>query len=643
MAENNFGDSDLMLLKDYIQFLLNNHLDRLTSENIKIAQQEQLPLLNLFTHLTVPELFVHFKQGLELFLSGILEDTVLKTAEETMQKWQSGQLPDIPKYEIQVSDVILAYSIRKRILLKFLIEFTQGPEKIIAIATAIEKMFSAVEGLAIRTYITIHEENLKASNRSLKQYQEELQIINGELQENQEEFRVLNDELKEQVEIRITTEKALEKQRNYLEAILENISDGIVACDENGMLSFFNKATRNFHGIPEKALPPEQWSSYYSLYHSDGITPLTKEEIPLFMAHKGEPVENIEMVIAPHNGKKRILRATGQQIFSSQGKNMGTVVVMHDVTALKEAEEEQQEAYRRMQETNKELATALEELQSTEEQLVEINDELELRVRTRTEDLAALNEELAAANEEILASNDELADVNNRLLRTNSDLDNFIYTASHDLKAPISNIEGLMHALVPHLSKDALQSQKVMQITDMIQGSINRFKKTIADLTELTKLQKETFQEATLVSFPEIIQDVILDLQPLFIDSQAKLEVETSQCPVIHFSSKNLRSIVYNLLSNALKYRSPDRAARVQIHCYGEPKYIVLSVKDNGLGMNLSEERKLFTMFRRLHDHVEGTGIGLYMVKKIIENAGGRIEVKSQVGEGSTFTVYFRQ
>lgn len=69
----------------------------------------------------------------------------------------------------------------------------------------------------------------------------------------------------------------------------------------------------------------------------------------------------------------------------------------------------------------------------------------------------------------------------------------------------------------------------------------------------------------------------------------------------------------------------------------------MLTVQDNGLGIDLSQEHKLFAMFQRLHDHVEGSGIGLYMVKKIIENAGGRIEVQSKVGEGTEFSVYLRQ
>jgi signal transduction histidine kinase len=107
------------------------------------------------------------------------------------------------------------------------------------------------------------------------------------------------------------------------------------------------------------------------------------------------------------------------------------------------------------------------------------------------------------------------------------------------------------------------------------------------------------------------------------------------------FSEKNLRSILYNLLSNALKYGHPDRAPRIRVACVPEGDDLVLTVQDNGLGLNGPQQKHLFQLFQRLHTHVEGSGLGLYMVKKIVENAGGTIEVQSQVNEGTTFTIRF--
>lgn len=136
-----------------------------------------------------------------------------------------------------------------------------------------------------------------------------------------------------------------------------------------------------------------------------------------------------------------------------------------------------------------------------------------------------------------------------------------------------------------------------------------------------------------------------LDLAPLRNGIDAQREVDVATCPTLAFAEKNLRSIIYNLVSNALKYRRADRTPQIRLRCYQSGNYRVLAVQDNGLGidLNATRERKLFGLFQRLHDHVEGSGIGLYMVKKIITNAGGRIEVESQLGVGSTFLVYFPQ
>jgi signal transduction histidine kinase len=107
----------------------------------------------------------------------------------------------------------------------------------------------------------------------------------------------------------------------------------------------------------------------------------------------------------------------------------------------------------------------------------------------------------------------------------------------------------------------------------------------------------------------------------------------------VYFSAKNLRSIIFNLFSNAVKYRHPARDPVVHIRADCSAKQVVLEVQDNGLGLSESQQGELFTMFKRLHDHVEGSGVGLYMLKRIVENARGTLTVASQPGVGSTFTV----
>lgn len=232
---------------------------------------------------------------------------------------------------------------------------------------------------------------------------------------------------------------------------------------------------------------------------------------------------------------------------------------------------------------------------------------------------------------------------NTQLTRINNDLDNFIYTASHDLKAPISNIEGLLTILHEELNTNGAPGAVALQIMLLMQQSVDRFKDTIHSLTDVVKLQHASTAEAVQVSLSEVIEEVSLDLEPLIKSSGAKMEIDITACPFIKFSKKNMRSVVYNLLSNALKYRSPERKLQIRINCHSITDFHVLTVSDNGLGFDSSRTADLFTMFKRFHDHVEGTGIGLYMVKKIVDNAGGHIEVESQLNQGTTFRIYFKR
>jgi signal transduction histidine kinase len=110
----------------------------------------------------------------------------------------------------------------------------------------------------------------------------------------------------------------------------------------------------------------------------------------------------------------------------------------------------------------------------------------------------------------------------------------------------------------------------------------------------------------------------------------------------ITFSIRKLRSIIYNLLSNAIKFRSPERRPKIFIKTEREDNFIIISIKDNGIGIDPNKQEAIFSKYFRLENQIEGTGVGLYLVKGIVINAGGKILVESQVGKGSEFKVYLR-
>lgn len=153
----------------------------------------------------------------------------------------------------------------------------------------------------------------------------------------------------------ITTQKqiaeSLQQQRSFLDAVLENIEDGIVACDAQGRLSFFNRAAREFHDLPAEQLEPEELAQHYSLYYPDGKTLLQQQDIPVLRALRGERVQDVEVVIKPTTRKQRTLLVSGRSIIDDQGQKLGAVVSMHDITEYQRVETSLREYTRQLQQS----------------------------------------------------------------------------------------------------------------------------------------------------------------------------------------------------------------------------------------------------------------------------------------------------
>ncbi|TXK31173.1 PAS domain-containing protein [Pontibacter qinzhouensis] len=245
---------------------------------------------------------------------------------------------------------------------------------------------------------------------------------------------------------------------------------------------------------------------------------------------------------------------------------------------------------------------------------------------------------------DLKATQEQLEDTNEHLLKVNDDLDTFVYTASHDLKAPVANIEGLLLLLEEQMEEAGpLPGEPTQPLFDMIKDSITRFKNVIKDLTDIAKVQRDVDGEAEIVDLVEVIANVKLTVNDLLDKEQARLHIDIEKASKINFSRKNMYSILYNLVSNAVKYSSPDRKPEIFLKTEHVDGHVLLTVKDNGLGISEDNLTKMFTLFKRFHSHVDGTGMGLYIVKRMIDNAGGSIEVESEEGKGTVFKLYFKR
>src|SRR5690554_1062463 len=228
------------------------------------------------------------------------------------------------------------------------------------------------------------------------------------------------------------------------------------------------------------------------------------------------------------------------------------------------------------------------------------------------------------------------------LEKLNASHETFIYSVSHDLKAPLANIEGLVKYLLessPDRSdKDGQYYEEQRSIAQLLEKSVKSMKDIIDELSEITKVENQYKEEAETVWLERIIDEVRLILNDKITNDRVKIELDIKE-PEIQFPRKSIRSIIFNLLSNAIKYRSTDREPEIRIKSEEVDGHIHISVEDNGLGISKDKIDLLFVPYSRLEKKVEGTGIGLYLVKKLIENEGGKIEVESELGIGSIFKV----
>jgi PAS domain S-box-containing protein len=237
--------------------------------------------------------------------------------------------------------------------------------------------------------------------------------------------------------------------------------------------------------------------------------------------------------------------------------------------------------------------------------------------------------------------NEELMQKNQELVRLNRELDNFVYAASHDLKSPVANLEGLMMELKQVVGAEQEDYADLMRLID---HNLQGLKTVVNDLAQVARVDQEK-QVPEMVDLAQLLREIQHSLRDQILEKKVLLSADFSQAPALAYARKNLRSILFNLVSNAIKYLTPGKLAEVKITTRHLPhqKAILLSVSDNGLGIPDNQQDKIFSMFRRFHTHVEGSGLGLYLVKKILENQGDRIEVESQVNTGSTFKVFFYQ
>ncbi len=367
---------------------------------------------------------------------------------------------------------------------------------------------------------------------------------------------------------------ALWEQSTLMESVLNSIGEGVVVADEEGTVILTNPAAKRITGMGNT--PPEEWPDKYGTFLPDTVTPASLEELPLTLAMRGKETDEMQLFLRnPSVPRGIFVSVSGRPLRDADGHIKGGVVVYHDITQRKKADD----AFRKY----------------TEE-----------------------------------------------LKRSNQELEQFAYIASHDLQEPLRKIQAFgdrvrskYHDVLDERGQDYLRR---------MQEAAARMQALVTDLMLLSRVTSKA-QPFVKVDLDQVVREVLSDLEVRL--ERVGGQVEVSDLPTVKADPLQMRQLLQNLISNALKFHPEDRPPVVKV--YGRilaargvksPAYQI-HVEDNGIGFDEKYLDRIFKPFQRLHGRntFEGSGIGLAICHKIAERHGGAITATSTPGQGATFTI----
>lgn len=372
-------------------------------------------------------------------------------------------------------------------------------------------------------------------------------------------------------------ESELRSKESFLRSITDNLTEGVLVIEKDGYLKYINRTAQEFTSLESIDLPLNEWASAFGIFSSDQITPIDLHDRPVLKALAGETVIGMPVYV------KQTASGIGTHILLD-------AVPLHD--------------------KNGEVESAL----------------------TLFRDISDRKKQ----EKEILFANTQLETQAEYLVELNKELEQYAYYAAHDIKGPVNNISSLLDML---REEDGVKEEG-LPLVDKIEQSINDMKRIINALNEVLDMRKGLDIRVENASISKTVDQVLTALSEIIRSNGVHVTNEIKSEDDIHITSTHLHSILQNLVLNAIKYRDPAKEAWVKMETLNEDGNTIIRVSDNGLGFDQGNVGdRVFDVFKRYHDHVPGKGIGLYLVKSIVESYQGTIEVVSKLEVGSTFVI----
>lgn len=232
----------------------------------------------------------------------------------------------------------------------------------------------------------------------------------------------------------------------------------------------------------------------------------------------------------------------------------------------------------------------------------------------------------------------QLIDFAKKLKNRNTQLFDFSSIVSHNLRAPLVNILMLSEFL-----EDAEDEEERKEVVTKMKKVTSHINEIFSELVDTLQILEDIEVKSDTIEFDACLKAIILDLEILIKSEEATVEFDFSEAPILYFPKKYIESILLNLLTNAIRYKYPDRKPIIQFKTQKLNSSILLSVSDNGLGIDLElHKERLFKLRQVFHNHSDAKGLGLFMTKTQVTSMGGEIWLESEINKGSTFYVEFK-
>jgi PAS domain S-box-containing protein len=443
----------------------------------------------------------------------------------------------------------------------------------------------------------------------------------------------------------ISTLKALndklEKEKYLLDFLMDNLPVLIYFKDKD---SKFIRFTRHMADYFQKDAADIIGKSDFDFHDAVHAQEAFEDEQDIMRTFRSK-INYLEKEVH-QNGVEYWVSTTKIPLLDPQGNVIGTMGISKDVSEVKRQNKELLLREERIQAQNHQLLQQQEELAAQNEELIETQEEISAQrdvVADQNYKLQQASMIIEKQNEEIKQRNEnlerEIEERTGELIEYNQQLEQFAYISAHNLRAPVARILGLGQLL--ELAPEDTKEKR--EVYEKLISTTRELDRVVRDLNTILEIRKRNMSAVTEIDLAEELLLVRGILEKEIADTQAEIVTDFSQARVIHTVKPYLDSILINLVSNAIKYRHEHRHPVVTLKTEVREDYVCLIVQDNGLGLDLSLFKdRIFTLYSRFHSHVEGKGMGLYLVKTQVGALGGKIEVESEVNKGITFYVYLR-